>query len=206
MTTSAPPPPGGTPNTDPRSISSRSDFPASLFPSQVSDSRKRTSGGSGPLGRRSSQICDPSGSCGRTCPACGTEDCTSSTPTLFDWATGTESAGFELVLWAPHTCGPACSEWPTPRASDGERGGRGDLLAKLRTGQTSRRKEWGRGQRAAVRGTGQANPEWIGWLMGFPENWLNSTCAPTATQSSPPVAEHIGRLITATAHQGRTAA
>jgi hypothetical protein len=32
--------------------------------------------------------------------------------------------------------------WPTPRATDAGRGGRGDLLAKVRTGKGSRRKEW----------------------------------------------------------------
>ncbi|GAB2999700.1 hypothetical protein GCM10027184_64690 [Saccharothrix stipae] len=85
-----------------------------------------------------------------------------------------------------HTHGPACSEWPTPRASDGERGGRGDLLAKLRTGTTSRRKEWTHNQPTTRRATGRANPEWIGWLMGFPEGWLNGISEPSETPSSPP--------------------
>lgn len=37
---------------------------------------------------------------------------------------------------------PSGRTWSTPRATDGERGGRGDLLAQVRTGRTSRRKEW----------------------------------------------------------------
>ncbi|GAB2869581.1 hypothetical protein GCM10027200_82430 [Lentzea nigeriaca] len=78
---------------------------------------------------------------------------------------------------------PGCSEWPTPRASDGERGGRGDLLAKLRTGNTSRRREWVTS--TTLRRTGQANPEWIVWLMGFPENWLSGTYVRSATPSFP---------------------
>lgn len=32
--------------------------------------------------------------------------------------------------------------WPTPKAADGERGGRGDLLAMVRTGRDSRRRRW----------------------------------------------------------------
>jgi hypothetical protein len=32
--------------------------------------------------------------------------------------------------------------WPTPRATDDDKGGRGDLLAMVRTGKTSRRREW----------------------------------------------------------------
>lgn len=33
-------------------------------------------------------------------------------------------------------------KWPTPRATDAGRGGRGDLLAVVRTGECSRRKRW----------------------------------------------------------------
>ena len=32
--------------------------------------------------------------------------------------------------------------WPTPKASDGERGGRGDLLAMARTGKVTHRRDW----------------------------------------------------------------
>jgi hypothetical protein len=37
---------------------------------------------------------------------------------------------------------PTREKMPTPRSSDGERGGRGDLLAYVRTGKGSRRREW----------------------------------------------------------------
>ncbi len=129
---------------------------------------------------------------------------------------------------------------PTPRATDGERGGRGDLLAYVRTGKGSRRRQWPtphgmpkRGQRrrpgpsgnelgravlqaerersqplptpnaveartgagyqkgkgskryltltGAAReiegrphdraASGQLNPTWVEWLMGFPTGW-----------------------------------
>jgi hypothetical protein len=41
-----------------------------------------------------------------------------------------------------HTSETESSSWPTPRATDGDRGGRGDLLAMVRTGRGSRRKHW----------------------------------------------------------------
>lgn len=40
------------------------------------------------------------------------------------------------------TAGGASPTWPTPTASGGDKGGRGDLLARVRTGKTSRRREW----------------------------------------------------------------
>ena len=84
--------------------------------------------------------------------------------------------------------------WPTPRASDGERGGRGDLLAKVRTGKDSRRKNWPTptahdwkgagysGQLPNEVGTGQLNPTWVEWLMGFPLGWTD--CGDSETPSS----------------------
>lgn len=84
---------------------------------------------------------------------------------------------------------------PTPKASDAERGGRGDLLQIVR-GKGSPSHRWrpptvtdaihsGRvkpskpGSQISlpqqVNGeadtTGQLNPEWVEWLMGFPEGW-----------------------------------
>lgn len=96
------------------------------------------------------------------------------------------------------------SQYPTPKASDGERGGRGELLALVRGKKT--RQMWptpeasdGSGGRVskelggkrpsgakrsitlatAVKhktpdaGTGQLNPQWVEWLMGFPIGWTD---------------------------------
>lgn len=64
-----------------------------------------------------------------------------------------------------------CSLWPTVRATDGERGGRGDLLAMLRGynnphgGKTRMKSPERRG--------GQLNPTWTDWYMGFPLRWTD---------------------------------
>ena len=77
--------------------------------------------------------------------------------------------------------------WPTPKATDSERGGRGDLLFQVRHGRDSRRKNWptpvasdagsGRGSSAGwgLRNAagGSLNPPWIEWLMGFPAGWTD---------------------------------
>lgn len=82
----------------------------------------------------------------------------------------------------------AMTLWPTPRASDGERGGRGDLLAMVRTGQSSRRRDWptptardagrGKGWEGPGRPLSEAvggplNPTWVEWLLGLPMGWTD---------------------------------
>lgn len=80
---------------------------------------------------------------------------------------------------------------PTPRASDAERGGRGELLHVVKGAKTPRGKlptptasPWrsGKGKTQQERGRtagpslsevsgGQLNPEFVEWLMGFPRGW-----------------------------------
>lgn len=84
-------------------------------------------------------------------------------------------------------------EFPTPKASDGERGGRGELLALVRGKKT--RQKWPtptasdsavksgmRPSRATTGRTtgylnetilGELNPMWVEWLMGFPAGWTD---------------------------------
>jgi hypothetical protein len=96
---------------------------------------------------------------------------------------------------------------PTPKASDAERGGRGDLLQIVR-GKESPSHRWrtptvtdavhsGRkkpskpGKQISLPQqvndgadtTGQLNPEWVEWLMGFPTGWTD--CGGSATPSCP---------------------
>jgi hypothetical protein len=75
--------------------------------------------------------------------------------------------------------------WPTPRATDGDRGGRGDLLHVVRAWPTPAAADakgalrYSRGNPSltlAARGDapgGQLNPTWVEWLMGFPPGWTD---------------------------------
>jgi len=107
------------------------------------------------------------------------------TPTAADAYTGRET----YARGNPSLSGAV--RWPTPRTSDAERGGRGDLiqavsgnenghfrmwptplardantLAKCRRGADS---EGGEPLTVAVGGT--LNPEWVEWLMNWPIGW-----------------------------------
>jgi len=82
--------------------------------------------------------------------------------------------------------------WPTPRASDADRGGRGELLHCVKTGTprgagkqwpTHTASDWKgsskpgqrRGQLSEARTIvgGKLNPAWVEWLMGFPIGWTD---------------------------------
>lgn len=85
--------------------------------------------------------------------------------------------------------------WPTIRASDGERGGRGDLLQAVRGNANSHYRMWStpvasdtghRKKKYAQGGTalsmqagGPLNPDWTEWLMGWPIKWTE--LAPSGT-------------------------
>ena len=77
--------------------------------------------------------------------------------------------------------------FPTPRATDADKGGRGDLLARMRCypTPTARDSRTARGSRPLPEfqgsdnlcsdiakreglSNGRLNPEWVEWLMGFP--------------------------------------
>jgi hypothetical protein len=82
---------------------------------------------------------------------------------------------------------------PTPKASDADRGERGDLLAivnerpnrhsggMLPTPTASRRT--GLQSHGVNKVRGQLNPTWVEWLMGFPLGW--TVLDPSETPSSP---------------------
>lgn len=84
--------------------------------------------------------------------------------------------------------------WPTIKATDGDRGGRGDLIQALRGNHNSHFKLWptpttqdaenNGGPSQARRNTpplnvqagGPLNPTWVEWLMGWPLGWTD--CEP----------------------------
>jgi hypothetical protein len=103
---------------------------------------------------------------------------------------------YRLPTLAPLTGGIVSSSLPTPKASDAERGGRGELLALVRgkktrqmwptptvvtgTGGAAMCKWGGSGARKRLRSmvsdqefNGALNPTWQEWLMGFPLDWTD---------------------------------
>jgi hypothetical protein len=97
--------------------------------------------------------------------------------------------------------------WATPKATDAERGGRGDLIQQVRGNESpsGHFKQWptpkaspsgpdyarmdreGSGgddlATSVARDTpGQLNPEWVEWLMGYPTGW--TALPPSETASS----------------------
>jgi hypothetical protein len=90
------------------------------------------------------------------------------------------------------------NNWPTPRATDADRGGRGDLIQAVRGNSNSHFKMYptpdasphkyrlkcDSQQSKSLNGLagGQLNPTWVEWLMGFPLEW--TALKPSATPSS----------------------
>ena len=79
--------------------------------------------------------------------------------------------------------------FPTPRASDADRGGRGELLHWTKAGTPRGRIPtpdancWKGGNRRGqltdptygiTPDGGQLNPPWVEWLMGYPAGWTDS--------------------------------
>ncbi len=83
--------------------------------------------------------------------------------------------------------------FPTPRQSDADRGGRGDLIQSVRGNSNPHFKTWGtpkvqdsrhahtdRGKSnlgeqvsGMTGGGGQLSPDWVCWLMGWPIGWTS---------------------------------
>ncbi len=98
---------------------------------------------------------------------------------------------------------------PTPRATDADKGGRGDLLASIR-GYKTQRAHWPTPTRADSSGHGrvtpdkattthhtgkslvdaaaggQLNPTWVEWLMGFPSGWTDLEHSETPSSRKSP--------------------
>ncbi len=89
------------------------------------------------------------------------------------WDTAHVPAWSQLARWARHTCDAACSFWPTPLASDADKGG-------LRPWAARKRLDSGHMIHLNEAIGGPTNPEWEEWLMGFPAGWTD--VEPSATR------------------------
>lgn len=96
-------------------------------------------------------------------------------------------ACFQRAQWVLHTHERGCSLWPTPRAADGLahriRSVAGVRRTMARTGR-SRPSRLEDALAMAGGSGGLANPEWLGWLMGFPPKWTH-LIEPSETASRP---------------------
>lgn len=106
------------------------------------------------------------------------------------WGSMRNGACWERITPELRTSGKESGFWPTVRASDGERGGRGDLIQAVRGNANShfrmyptptasntkanhmRGSDKGKAREPRSYGaTGPLNPRWIEWLMGWPMGW-----------------------------------
>jgi hypothetical protein len=86
-------------------------------------------------------------------------------------------------------------KWATPKATDADRGGRGDLIQQVRGNESpsghfktptaapfSHGGSGGELHKQVAPSGGPLNPQWVAWLMGFPIDW--TSLPPSATPSS----------------------
>ena len=99
---------------------------------------------------------------------------------------------WERMMPALHTGGRGSGFWPTIRSTDGDRGGRGDLIQAVRGNENSHFRmvptpsanDWKGSSKAGqrrgqitdpamgvIQAGGQLNPTWVELLMGWPKNW-----------------------------------
>jgi hypothetical protein len=199
MTTSGPASNGGGPNPGQQLTLFAVDSPVSRSAMPGLGSARRTSGGFGRRSWPSFARYDPGGRCWRTSQLCLDGELGRYSATWPRSGMTRNGTAYPLPPSAPLTDVTDGSPWPTPRATDGDRGGRGDLLAMVRTGKGSRRKNWPtpRAQNGEPRNHtvwrrpdgqpqnlenavaaadpsaigGQLNPGFVEWLMGFPKGW-----------------------------------
>ena len=92
---------------------------------------------------------------------------------------------FQLAASALHTNDTDTQSWPTPTAMDAA-----GLAGHLRKDTTSTRSMLlsQKVKCLAGGGTGNLNPEWVEWLMGFPTGWtaLDASGTPCAHRNSIP--------------------
>ena len=85
---------------------------------------------------------DPSSRSWKTRQCSLLEDSTEFSETWPRWGLMRDGELSELTTWAPHTAANESGSWPTPRRTDADRGGRGDLIQAVRGNENSHFKLW----------------------------------------------------------------
>ena len=112
--------------------SSAAASPASPSPSLASDSPKPTPAGSGPSSVGSFAHYDPASSSWRTSQVCLDGELETFLGTWPSWGSMRNGSVYRREPAGLPTNANASGSWPTPRRTDGDRGGRGDLLQAVR--------------------------------------------------------------------------
>jgi len=86
------------------------------------------------------------------------------------WDTPAKHSVFLLALSTPRTEGTGCGLWPTPKASSGVHR---DTPSERRRKTPDLETEVKRRANIPVHVNGQLNPEFVEWLMGYPEGWTD---------------------------------
>lgn len=158
MTTSAPRPDGGDPSSDHLFTSSSAASPArTSVRLDVVPELKASSRDYGLRWPRSFATYDPDTSSWRTPQGSLLEGWAEWSATWPASGTTRNGTAFRRRPSAPRTYGHASGFWPTPVASEGKR--------------TTPYKQGGHSLSYVL--GGRPNPEWTGWLMGFPAGWLD---------------------------------
>lgn len=92
-----------------------------------------------------------------------------STKYSLTWKVWTTPAGRQICRLharARHKLGSDCGLWPTPRAAGGKAGPDYAKIGRSRTGIS-----------LPTALGGMPNPTWLGWLMGYPAQWINAACS-----------------------------
>jgi hypothetical protein len=75
--------------------------------------------------------------------------------------------------------------WPTPMATGGGGSGHWQMIEKKYSeGKITHEEKMA--FQAGLRGIGKLNPEWVGWLMGFPPGWTNLEDSETPSSLTSP--------------------
>lgn len=158
------------------------DSRASRSATQGSGSHKQTSDGYGPRLRDSFAYFDRERSCWRTLQHCLGVGLTTSLVTWPRAGTTRSGTAYQRQPLAPLTAATVYSSWPTPAARDYKDTGNLHLTCSAAHMQDTLPRAVHRRHMMENNGippSGQLNPKWVEWIMGFPAGWTDLEASET---------------------------